>query len=42
MAIKFVVDSACDIIPAEAKGLGLVHVPLKLLFGEEEYADAVD
>ena len=42
MAVKFIVDSACDIIPAEAKELGVVHLPLKVIFGEEEYEDAVD
>ena len=41
MAVRFVIDSASDILPAEAKKLGLVHLPLKVLFGEEEYADAV-
>ena len=42
MAVKFIVDSACDILPAEAKELGIIHLPLKVIFGEEEYADAVD
>ena len=42
MAVKLIVDSAADIIPSEAKELGIIHIPLKVLFGEEEYADAVD
>lgn len=42
MAIKFIIDSASDILPAEAKELGLIHIPLKVLFGDTEYADAVD
>ena len=42
MAIRFIVDSAADILPAEAKELGIVHMPLKVLFGEEEFADGVD
>lgn len=42
MAIQFIVDSASDILPEEAKALGLIHLPLKVLFGAEEYADAVD
>ena len=42
MAVKFIVDSACDILPAEAKELGIIHLPLKVIFGEEEFADAVD
>ena len=42
MAVKFVIDSASDVLPEEAKALGVYHCPLKVLFGEEEYADAVD
>ncbi len=42
MAIRFIVDSAADIIPSEAEELGLIHLPLKVLFGDEEFADAVD
>lgn len=42
MAVQFIVDSASDILPSEAKALGIVHLPLKVLFGQEEYADAVD
>lgn len=42
MAVKFIVDSACDILPEEAKELGIIHLPLKVLFGENEYADSVD
>lgn len=42
MAVKFIVDSACDILPSEAKELGIIHLPLKVIFGEEEFADAVD
>lgn len=41
MAIRFVVDSASDILPEEAKAMGVVHVPLTVRFGETEYADAV-
>ena len=42
MAVQFIIDSASDILPAEAKELGITHLPLKVLFGEEEYSDAVD
>ena len=42
MAVKFIVDSACDILPAEAKELGIIHLPLKVMFEDTEYADAVD
>ena len=42
MAIRFIVDSGCDILPAEAEKLGIIHLPLKVLFGQREYLDAVD
>lgn len=42
MAVKFIIDSASDILPSEAKERGMTHLPLKVIFGEEEYADAVD
>ena len=42
MAVKIIVDSASDITPAEAKELGLFHCPLKVLFGDTEYADSID
>ena len=42
MAVKFIIDSASDILPWEAKELGLIHLPLKVQFGDREYRDAVD
>lgn len=42
MAIRFIADSGCDILPSEAEKLGILHLPLKVLFGEKEYLDAVD
>ena len=41
MAIRIIIDSASDILPDEATKLGLIHLPLKILFGDEEYLDAV-
>lgn len=41
MAVKFIIDSAADIIPSECEVLGITHLPLKVLFGEEEFADSV-
>lgn len=41
MAVKFIVDSAADIIPSECEALGITHLPLKVLFGTEEFADSV-
>lgn len=42
MAVRIIVDSGCDIAPQEAKELGLTIVPLKTMFGEEEYLDGVN
>ncbi len=42
MAVKFVIDSASDILPDEASELGIVLIPLKVVFGETVYRDAVD
>ena len=42
MAVQFVIDSGSDILPQEAKVQGIVHLPLKVLFGETEYLDAVN
>ena len=41
MAVKFIIDSAADVIPSECEVLGVTHLPLKVLFGEQEYADSV-
>ncbi len=41
MAVRFIVDSASDILPEEAGKLGIVHLPMTVIFGEEEYQDAV-
>jgi DegV family protein with EDD domain len=42
MAIQIIIDSASDILPQEAEKLGLIHLPLTVHFGEQEYADSVD
>ena len=42
MAVKFIIDSASDLLPSECKKLGVTHVPLTVRFGEKEFADAVD
>lgn len=41
MAVQIIIDSGADITPAEAKELGVVHIPLTVLFGTEEFKDAV-
>lgn len=42
MAIKFVVDSASDILPQEAQALGIRHVPLTVTFGDRQYQDGIN
>ena len=42
MAVRLIIDSASDILPEEAKALGMIHIPIRVLFGETEYADAVN
>ena len=42
MAVKIVIDSASDITPQQAQELGIIHLPLKVIFGQEEYEDAVN
>ena len=39
MAVKFIIDSASDVLPGECKKLGAVHVPLTVRFGDKEFAD---
>jgi len=41
MAIKIITDSASDISQAEAKALQIEVLPLKTIFGAEEYLDGV-
>lgn len=42
MRVKFIIDSASDVLPEEAKTMGVCHIPLKVVFGDETYDDAVD
>ena len=41
MSVKFVIDSASDVLPEEAKAMGVAHLPLQVMFGEETFDDAV-
>lgn len=41
MSIRFIIDSASDILPEMAKALGLVHIPLTVTFGDQQYQDAI-
>ena len=42
MSIKFVIDSASDVLPGEAQQLGVTVLPMQITFGECHYADSVD
>ena len=41
MSVKFIIDSASDVLPEEAQALGVTHIPMQVSFGEQTYADAV-
>ena len=41
MSVRIVIDSASDITQAEAKTLNVDVLPLKTIFGQEEYLDGV-
>lgn len=42
MAIRFIVDTASDILPQEAEKWGVKLLPMTIRFGDEEYRDAYD
>lgn len=42
MAVRFIIDSASDIMPDEAAALGMTHLPLRVNFDDVEYRDSVD
>ncbi|MBR6807147.1 MAG: DegV family protein [Clostridia bacterium] len=42
MAIKFIIDSASDVLPEEAEKLGVIHIPMTVRFGDTEYLDTVN
>lgn len=41
MSVRIITDSACDLTKAQADALNLTVLPLKTIFGEEEYLDGV-
>ncbi len=41
MSVKIIVDSACDISQEEARGWDVTLIPLKTVFGDEEFLDGV-
>ena len=41
MSVKIIVDSACDITQEKAKEMNIDVLPLKTMFGDEEFLDGV-
>lgn len=42
MPVGIVTDSTCDLSPTDLAEMGVVHVPLKVLIGEDSYLDWVE
>lgn len=42
MAVKIIVDSGADFTPERAKALGIEILPIKTMFGDEEFLDGVN
>lgn len=42
MAIKFIVDSGSDITAQQCAEKGIIHLPLKVIFGAQEYEDTIN
>lgn len=42
MAVYFITDSGSDILPHEARALGVQVLPLTVRFGDQEYRDSID
>ncbi len=40
--VKFIIDSGADYLPAECANNDVLHLPLKVVFGDTEYRDSVD
>lgn len=41
MSVRIICDSACDLTQEQAKELGITILPLKILWGGEEYLDGI-
>lgn len=41
MSVRIITDSACDLEKAEAEALNVTFLPLKTIFGEEEFLDGI-
>ena len=42
MGVRIITDSTSDISAAQAKDLGVTVIPLKVIFGDQEYKEGVD
>lgn len=42
MSVRIIIDSAADFEPELAEAHGITVIPMKTIFGEKEYAEAVD
>ena len=42
MAVKLIIDSASDISPEKAREMGIIHIPMSVSFGEDQYLDGVE
>lgn len=42
MAVRFIIDSASDLLPQECSRLGVTHLPMTVVFDGREYRDAVE
>ena len=42
MSVQIVIDSACDLPVHTARELGITMLPLRTIFGDEEYLDGID
>jgi len=40
--VRIIIDSACDLPKSEADKLNLDFLPLKTIFGDEEFLDGID
>lgn len=41
MSVRIIIDSACDLTKSQADELGTIFLPLKTIFGEEEFLDGI-
>lgn len=42
MAVRIIVDSACDLTTEQAKEMNIEILPIKVRFGEDEFLDSID